>query len=328
MKYELRLTSLVREKSNGKSLLDELCGRFTYKNAEYWQDKVEIGEVLLNGEPSEANKSLVAGDEIEFIIPDFEEPDIDIDYLKVWENEHLLLVSKPAGLPVHSTKRFYFQTMTAVVRRNENNTSLNPLHRLDRETSGLMFYVKTKYAHRRLQKDFRRFLSGKYYLCLARGIVESSEFDIDVKIAEAHKPPVNYKMIQSEEGKRSFTHFWKLDTNNKFSLLLAKLNTGKKHQIRVHLELAGFPIVGDKLYSFDSKYFIKRCNDELNEDDIKTLGANNHLLHSFAMRASIPGESKTRLFYSFQFSEDFQKYLKLFPNWKEKAIQIIENEVK
>lgn len=324
MKYTLSLKSKVPHSSDGFALLDEVCRRFTYHDKNYWKEKLEQREVLVNGAKAHADLILHKGDEIEFIIPNFEEPDIDTAYTKIWENNHLILVSKPSGLPVHSTKRFYLQTMTSVLRKQENNVALNPLHRLDRETSGLMFYVKTKYAHKRFQKNFQHFLAGKYYLCIARGSINEKEFVVNVCLEEAKKPPVNYKMCSSQSGQEAETIFYKIAESNGYSLLIAKLNTGRKHQIRAHLEYLSHPIVGDKLYSFGAKYFIKRCKDELQEADIKILGSNNQLLHSFAVKVNLPGENLPKLFYSFNMSQEFKDWLTLFPEWQEDAVNLIE----
>ena len=114
------------------------------------------------------------------------------------------------------------------------------------------------------------------------------------------------------EGKEASTEFHNIGTANGYSLLLAKLNTGRKHQIRAHCSLAGFPIVGDKLYSFDGKYYLKRFNDEeLTENDYKILGAQHHLLHAYALNLELPNEGLIKLISEY-YSEDFKRYLELF----------------
>jgi len=322
MKYRLELNSAVLEKFAGESLIDSLARRFTYHDRNFWLGKIVAGQVRVNGLISSAEHVLTVGETVQFAIDDFTEPDLDVDYRKIWENDNLIIVSKPANLPVHSNRRFYHQTMTAILRRDENLPNLNPMHRLDRETSGLMLYLKKPFASKSLRRNPGNIISAKFYLAVVNGVFAHDTITVSEPLREAACPPVYYRMIVAPDGQASQTTFYRLAVGEKYSLLLARLDTGRKHQIRSHLEHIGNPVVGDKLYSHDGKYFMKRCNDELQPEDLLTLGSPHQLLHAWAIGLQLP-DTGSHVVFSDHFSPGWQSYLKEFPNWREKAGQVV-----
>jgi 23S rRNA-/tRNA-specific pseudouridylate synthase len=216
-----------------------------------------------------ADRVLCDKDAVVFCIPDFFEPDLDTDYHKVWENENLILVSKPADLPVHSNRRFYYQTMTAVLRRNESNDELNPLHRLDRETSGLMLFIKKAFSLPAYRRHPEKIIREKFYLAIVHGFFDTEEKIVDIPLKQADCPPVGYQMVADATGMQCRTFFYRLAASSEYSLVLARLDTGRKHQIRAHLACCGFPWSVTKLYGLGGKFFIIRCNDELVDADLQ-----------------------------------------------------------
>ncbi|PKL45417.1 MAG: hypothetical protein CVV41_00035 [Candidatus Riflebacteria bacterium HGW-Riflebacteria-1] len=326
MKYRLELNSDVLEKFAGESLIDSLARRFTYQSREFWLEKVAAGQVRVNGLISQPGHVLAVGEVVQFAIDDFTEPDLDLDYQKIWENENLIIVSKPADLPVHSNRRFYFQTMTAILRRDEKIPDLNPMHRLDRETSGLMLYLKKPFAGRRLRRDPGQIISAKFYLALVSGVFEHESLVVDAPLREAACPPVYYLMVVAPDGRPSCTVFERIAIGEDCSLVLARLESGRKHQIRAHLAHVGHPVVGDKLYSHDGRYFMKRCNDELAPEDLVEIGSPHQLLHAWALCLQLPEEGR-RMFFSDHFSDSWQSRLKQFTTWREQACQVVNRYI-
>ena len=323
MLYCLELRTSVSKSFDGHKLIDFLVSRFTYHDSDGWITKVKAGLVLINDCAADAEALLQKDDEILFRVPDFFEPDLDLNYQTIWENENLLLVSKPADLPVHSIRRFYYQTMTAVLRRDTGIVDLNPLHRLDRETSGLMAYLKKPFSLPPWCRNPQAVLGKKYYIALVEGVFTAQSLLTDFPLRQANCPPVNYKMIVAADGQLAQTFFYGLGSVAGKSLVLARLASGRKHQIRAHLQHLGFPIIGDKLYAHGGKYFLKRCDDDLNEEDFLELGANHHLLHAWALEICLPDHEKQTV-YSDHVSSQFAGYLASFGDWQQRARQIME----
>lgn len=325
MRYCLELRASVNINYVGFLLLDFLASRFSYHDGEFWKEQIRVGLVLVNGCTAAAETSLQQGDEVLYRVPDFFEPDLDLHYQKIWENENLLLVSKPADLPVHSNRRFYYQTMTALLRRDTGIADLNPLHRLDRETSGLLVYLKKPFALPPWRRNPQGVLGKKYYIALVEGVFTAQSVVADFPLRQANCPPVNYKMIVAADGLPALTVFYGLGTVAGKSLLLARLDSGRKHQIRAHLQHLGLPIIGDKLYAQDGKYFLKRCNDDLQEADLIEFGASHHLLHAWALEVCLPDQQR-QIFYSEHVSAQFAEHLTGFGDWQQRARQVLEKE--
>ncbi|MFZ5951339.1 MAG: RluA family pseudouridine synthase [Candidatus Rifleibacteriota bacterium] len=323
MRYDLELETAIDERSAGKSLLDAISERFSYHDLDYWLARIKNGQIKVNSQPAAQNQVLQLQDRLQFCIPDFEEPDINTDYKTIWRNEFLLLVNKPAGLPVHSTRRFFHQTLVAEIRRREGFSDINPLQRLDRETSGLMFLSRTSLVPPRFHKNFKKYLHHKYYLGIVRGKVNWQQQTVDTPLKECLQPPVRYRMIADPEGKAAHTDFFCIARNEDYSLLLIRLETGRKHQIRAHLDLLGHPLIGEKLYYDNGSFFMKRCDDNLTDEDLKLLGAHNHLLHAYALSTEFPVEGR-RIFLAPPDSPDFIHYLTPFIGWQQETQRLIE----
>ena len=315
MIYDLELNSKISALFCGQSVIDYLTDRFTYKSREKWLESIVSGGIRINNCSVCPDYLLKENDELTFIVKDYCEPDLDCNYHKIFENDYIIVVSKPANLPISSNHRFFKQNMTAIIRRDFNLPDINPIHRIDRETSGLLIYLKKRFDKpRSLRKDPRLIMKEKYYLAIVKGKIADETFTIDIPLADSNIPPIGYKVVaaKSGEGKAASTEFRKLGSANGYSLLLAKLNSGRKHQIRAHCAIAGFPIVGDKLYDFDGKYYLKRFNnEELTDQDYKELGAKHHLLHAYALNLELPDEGLTKIVSEY-YSDDFKKYLDMF----------------
>ena len=315
MIYDLELKTPITAQFSGQSVIDFLTDRFTYKSREQWLKLIDSGVISVNGEKVSKDYLLTEGSELCFIVPDYNEPDLDCNYHKVYENENIIVVSKPANLPITSNHRFFKQNMTALLRADENLPEINPIHRIDRETSGLLIYLKKRFdSPKSLRKDPRSIMIDKYYLAVVRGKIASKKFTVNIPLIESNAQPIGYKIEASTKGtgKEASTEFYNLGTADGFTLLLAKLYSGRKHQIRAHCSLSGFPIVGDKLYSFESKYHLKKRNNEtFTKNDYQELGAKHHLLHSFVLNLNLPNEGIKHIISEY-FSDDFMEYLKLF----------------
>ena len=175
-----------------------------------------------------------------------------IDRIRVvFEDACVIVVDKPAGLLTMATESERSKTLYAVLRANLNSKKppekLFIVHRLDREASGLLVFAKTVEAKERLQDQFKDHSAGRRYVAVVHGRVKEDRFSIRSYLAENSAYRV-YSTPNKKIGKLAVTHVRVLKRNPKTTLIEVKLETGRKHQIRVHLAEQGHPILGDKSY--------------------------------------------------------------------------------
>jgi 23S rRNA pseudouridine1911/1915/1917 synthase len=213
--------------------------------------------VIVDGKPARASRVLTRGERVTVRYPDDQPPrtlkPAAIPLVVVYEDEHLAVIDKPAGLVVHPAPGHWDDTLVnALVARGTTlagGAEGRPgvVHRLDRETSGLMVVAKTDLAHRRLGAAIAARRVRRTYAALAWGHLDGSPTVIEAAIA---RHPVDRKrMTISPRGRPARTDAWVVARFGVADLLRLELHTGRTHQIRVHLEHIGHPVVGDRTYA-------------------------------------------------------------------------------
>lgn len=215
--------------------------------------------VVLNGEPVRKSYRPRAGDVLLIDLPPLPVPSLEpepIDVPVVFEDDVLLVVDKPAGLVVHPAPGHPSGTLVnALLSRTDRLSTIgSPLrpgivHRLDRDTSGLMVVAKDEAAHRSLSRAISARTVGRGYIAAAWGGLEPERLTIDRPIGR--NPRDRKRMAVVESGRRAITHVKRLERFAAADLLALRLHTGRTHQIRVHLQDTGHPIVGDPTYGRD-----------------------------------------------------------------------------
>lgn len=317
MPKELTLTCQITATEHGQRLLDLLTKRFAYHDREVWRHLLANGQVLLNGTTAQPGQLVNTGDDLTYHTLNHQEPDVSTEIETILETPELLLVGKPAGTPVSRTGLIVYNTFVNILRRHYQQ-EIHLLHRLDRETSGLLLCARDKETCSRYQKELGNLITGKYYLAVIQGSLQKPIVTVTQPLATKEHSPIRCQMWVTTQGKASRTVFHTIASTDNYSLVLAELLTGRKHQIRAHLAYLGQPLLGDKMYSDGGKYYLKRLEEELTEQDYQQLGAHNHTLHAWAVRLKLPGRPE-ECYFSRIFSEDMQKYLAHFPNWEKKA---------
>lgn len=303
MIYDLKLSSVIKSGEGSFSLLDYLTTKFTYKKAEDWLNCILKGMVYVNGNKINNNCFVYEGDKIEFIIQDFYEPDLNCNFKIEHEDENIIVVSKPSDLPVQATRRIFRQTLTELVRKQFKNDKLNPIHRLDRETSGLIIYLKKNYENGSLRKNPLNIIKAKYYLTVLKGNIQKDIVEVNVPLKEANDGIINYKMIPSEKGLDAKTVFYKIAEEKNLTVALVRIFTGRKHQIRAHAAYLGCPVLGDKIYCDNGKYFLLRSQDKLDNKDLIELGANKQMLHAYSLILNLPDIGEKQIISSLMTEE-------------------------
>lgn len=324
---DLFLQCCLGEADHGRLLIELLGARFPYHPVSRWRELIDLGLVNVNGQAAAIEQIVAIGDRLSYLAAGFSEPDVPTCFEPVMENAELLLVGKPAGTPVVRTGLIVRNTLVNLLRTHYGQ-EIHPLHRLDRETSGLLLCARSRAACQHWQKRIPMVISGKYYLAVVRGQMPPGTIQLDQPLAVRPDSPVRCRMWPDAAGKACRTIFHTLAVGADYSLVLAELGSGRRHQIRAHLAHLGHPLVGDKIYSREGYYFLKRVAGELSGDDFMELGASNHTLHAWAMRLLLPDTRET-MYYSRLFSGDMCSYLALFPGWEDiawhKLAQISDN---
>lgn len=216
---------------------------------------VRVNDILCN----KKSKKLKLNDRLEIDIPEEDEIELSPENIPidiVYENENFLIINKQSGLVVHPANGHYSGTLVnALIYRAKNLSDLNGkhrlgiIHRLDKDTSGLLIVAKNNFAHAKLSEMFLNKTIKKTYVCIVKG-----NFSEDKKIGRIENligrdTKDRKKMaVVDRNGKTAITNYKVLDTKNNFSLLEVKIETGRTHQIRVHMRSIGHPILGDEVY--------------------------------------------------------------------------------
>ena len=219
------------------------------------------------------------------------EPEVPLDFRIVHDDGALVVVDKPAGLPVHPTARYSAHTFTSAARVRFPDRKIDPAHRLDRETSGLLACGGAPEFTKRMKREFANGRVAKTYLALASGRPADDRFEVDAPLALTGASAVRVRMHVHAGGLPSITAFEVLERRatpdgTPVSLIACRPRTGRQHQIRAHLLHAGLPMVGDKIYGPDETIFDRFTRREMTDDDRARLRLPRHALH--AWRLSLP----------------------------------------
>lgn len=254
------MTFDVENESNGKRLdvflserLQGECTRSFVKNL------IDSGQVLLNKKtPQKSGVKLQTGDKIEIELPEKEPVDVlpeNIPIDIVYEDGDLLVINKKQGMIVHPAGKIRSGTLVNALLFHVKDLSgingkIRPgiVHRIDKDTSGLLVVAKNDYAHLNLQKQIQEKTCKREYVAVTYGRFKDNEGEIQTWLDRSKKNYEKYVVSPMGQGKFAHTIYKVADYNNGVSLVLFELKTGRTHQIRVHSSYLGHPIVGDKLY--------------------------------------------------------------------------------
>lgn len=268
--------------SAGRGVLDYLAGRFAYQDRGTWLGRIEDGAVLLDGRKlTDPDERLPGKGRLAYVHGSFAEPDVPTDWRVLHMAEGWMSVSKPAGMPVHSTPRIFRQTLTWQVRRLFGD-GWAPVHRLDRDTSGLVLFARGRETLSRLSACFSQRRVEKTYLALVHG-EPRGVFQIDGPLGKAGDARIPMRVGVRDDGKEARTRIQVLgrDAQGRGIWVEASPLQGRLHQIRAHLEFAGFPIVGDLLYDGrGGEGFLARVAGATPEEVAALVGASRMWLHA------------------------------------------------
>jgi 23S rRNA pseudouridine1911/1915/1917 synthase len=232
----------------GQSVLAFHVARFRHSGEAEWRAAIDAGRVLVNGRRAAPEQRLEAGDELEFHRPPWQEPDAPAHFDVAFEDEHVLVVVKPAGLQVLPAGPFSARTLLTLVRESDaSRAGAAPAHRLGRGTSGLIAFGKSAAGRSALTRQLRELTLGKTYLAWVAGARLPDSFAARQPIARLPHGPLLIHAAAAH-GRPSLTRVRVLRRAGERTLVAAQPITGRPDQIRIHLAAAGAPIVGDPLF--------------------------------------------------------------------------------
>ena len=267
----------------GNRLVDYLAGRFTYRSAEAWRDVIAAGEIRVNHAQADPEQILAMHDLIEYLPRELPEPEADTNYRIVHEDDCLLVVDKPGNLCIHPSGPFFRNTLWHLLCSKYGD--IHFINRLDRETSGLLIAAKDPKTAAKLQRPGAEI--QKTYLVIVRGDfdreIDASGFLI-ADTASAVRKKRRFVTELPENAVNAESCRTQLapagSPSPGWSLVRARLFTGRMHQIRATLYSLGYPVAGDKLYGPDETLFLKLRSDSLTEEDRRKLVFKRQALHS------------------------------------------------
>ena len=263
---ELRVTALTSGDRLDKFISEQSNGDITRSGA---VKLIESGSCLVNGKAEGKNYKLKAGDEVTVVIPEPEEIDIlpeDIPLDIVYEDEHLLVVNKPKGMVVHPAPGHYSGTLVNALMYHCRdslsgiNGEIRPgiVHRIDKDTSGLLIVAKDDIAHNGLAEQIKEHSFTREYEAVVNGSVKE-DGTIDAPIGR-HKTDRKKMCVTPENSRNATTHYFVIRNYGNYTHLRLRLETGRTHQIRVHMAYIGHSVVGDEVYGNGKpKWLMGQC---------------------------------------------------------------------
>lgn len=252
----------VDNNSCGKKIKDFLKNDLGLSKRSIISLKKNMG-IRINEIPIYVDYILKQGDRLELLCKEELHQDIvpqEMDLDIIYEDEYIIVLNKPASMPVHPTKNHYTGTLSNGLCnyfiQKKDSFPIRPINRLDKDTSGLVVFAKSshvQYVFSKLEnKDFQ-----KEYIAIVQGIVKNSQGIIDMPIVR--ESDISIKRIVSDKGNNALTYYTVLKRLKDSTILKVKLGTGRTHQIRVHMSYLGHPIVGDDIYGSKSEIISRQA---------------------------------------------------------------------
>ena len=300
IRMESKLIIDVPDEETGERIDSFLSGKTDFTRTRI-QQLIKDRNITVNGKPTKSSYKIEENDEIAIEVPEVETTEIKPENIKidiVYEDSDIAVINKQAGLVVHPAHGHYSGTLVnAILYHIKDLSGINGeirpgiVHRLDKDTSGLIVIAKNDKVHTALTEMFQEKKIRKTYLAILKGKLNKSEGKIVTQIGRDKNDRKKMTVIDDiTKGKNAITNYRVISQNNLFTLVKVNIETGRTHQIRVHMRYLGYPILGDSVYG-------RKDNEK------------RQMLHAYKLEFIHPVTGRQMEFIG-EIPEDFQKALK------------------
>ena len=300
IRMESKLIIDVPDEETGERIDSFLSGKTDFTRTRI-QQLIKDRNITVNGKPTKSSYKIEENDEIAIEVPEVETTEIKPENIKidiVYEDSDIAVINKQAGLVVHPAHGHYSGTLVnAILYHIKDLSGINGeirpgiVHRLDKDTSGLIVIAKNDKVHTALTEMFQEKKIKKTYLAILKGKLNKSEGKIVTQIGRDKNDRKKMTVIDDiTKGKNAITNYKVVSQNNLFTLVKVNIETGRTHQIRVHMRHLGYPILGDSVYG-------RKDNEK------------RQMLHAYKLEFLHPVTGH-QMEFTGEIPEDFQKALK------------------
>lgn len=300
IRMESKLIIDVPDEETGERIDSFLSGKTDFTRTRI-QQLIKDRNITVNGKPTKSSYKIEENDEIAIEVPEVETTEIKPENIKidiVYEDSDIAVINKQAGLVVHPAHGHYSGTLVnALLYHIKDLSGINGeirpgiVHRLDKDTSGLIVIAKNDKVHTALTEMFQEKKIRKTYLAILKGKLNKSEGKIVTQIGRDKNDRKKMTVIDDiTKGKNAITNYRVISQNNLFTLVKVNIETGRTHQIRVHMRYLGYPILGDSVYG-------RKDNEK------------RQMLHAYKLEFLHP-VTERQMEFTGEIPEDFQKALK------------------
>ncbi len=233
----------------GLTVLQYYTQKYHHSTNKEWLERIRLGQICLDNCPVMPQTRLERGQWLIYHRLPWQEPDVPLAFDTLYEDEHLLIVNKPSGLPVLPGGGFLEHTLLWQLKKQYPQDKPIPIHRLGRGTSGLMLIGRSAMARSHLTQQMRNRQIRKVYRTLIGKSDLPAQFIIEYPIGKIPYPRLGYLYAATPDGKWSYSEGRVLKRSEKSTLLEVTILTGRPHQIRIHLAKKGYPLLGEPLYT-------------------------------------------------------------------------------
>ena len=240
-------TEILPPRAANRTVLDYLADHYRHSSREEWRARIQEGLVCVEDRPVQVTDRLVSSQTLAWTRPPWQEPNAPLSWAVLYLDEDLLAVAKPSGLPTLPGGGFLENTLLWLVQKRY--PTAHPIHRLGRATSGVVLFARSPEAAAHLSLALRDHQMEKVYLALVEGYPAQESFEVAVPIGPIPHPGLGTVHGACEKGRPSRSLVRVVERRATTTLVEVRIETGRPHQIRIHMAAAGHPLCGDPLYA-------------------------------------------------------------------------------